>query len=93
MDSDLVANEELIIPSFAINISPNPSHDFINLSIEGKQVLDELSLFDAQGKLVYRAREYQTSEQIDIGFLEAGTYYLEIKDGKSRGTGQFIKIE
>lgn len=93
LDPDLVPNKELIIPSFAINISPNPSHDFISLSIEGKQVIDELSIFDAQGKLVYRAREYQTSEQIEIDALEAGVYYLEIKDGKSRGTSQFIKIK
>lgn len=67
-----------------IKIYPNPTHDIIYLeNVEG-----ELKIFNSSGKLILH--EKQIDQQIDVGLLTVGVYYLEIV-GENIRHGKFIK--
>lgn len=67
------------ISNVILNIFPNPTSDYINISTTG-QLDYQVSLFDLQGKVLHLSFN---SESINIRDFTNGTYVLEIQDLKT----------
>jgi hypothetical protein len=62
------------------SISPNPTNGFISIKTNSPKII-AIELFDVFGKFISLI---ETSEKIDISFLENGMYYLSIEGSKYR---------
>lgn len=69
-------------------LAPNVGSDFINVSAQGK--LDQLSIFDAQGRLVKVLGE--SNSRIDISSYESGVYFLRATKENKIQTERFVKL-
>ena len=74
-----------------ITLSPNPAKDFLNVKLintEAKQI----SIFNTLRKIVYTTNIVTTNNQIPVGNLTTGTYFVEIitADGNKQ-VEKFIK--
>lgn len=72
-----------------VALAPNPASDFMSVSIpEGLQI-DEMSIYDIQGRLVANP---QNAARIDVQALAYGTYVLKLRSNSgSTASFQFIK--
>jgi len=59
-----------------VHISPNPSEKFITISSE--KILNSARVIDAFGKTCGKSFSLATKSEIDISFLPAGLYFLEV---------------
>lgn len=75
----------------AINISPNPTEDKINVYIpEGKAT--ELLLIDVFGKQLFKQNVTGEKTQLDISSYAPGVYFLSVKDKQGLiGTYKVVK--
>ena len=62
-----------------IKIYPNPTSDFFYI---GKDLANEVIIFDVSGKMVLKAQQIQKGESINIQNLSSGIYFVVI-DGLS----------
>jgi hypothetical protein len=87
----ITANEEIIKNiSGKIAIYPNPANDMINISVPEGFDAEKAEVFDMLGKRVMSLD--QNFEDIDILHLEAGLYFIVIKDKVGRRlAGKFVK--
>lgn len=69
-----------LFSSLEINLFPNPTSDFIQLTIGDLSNNESLSyqLTDASGKLIQSSRITETSTQIDVQNLSAASYFLNV---------------
>lgn len=72
-----------------VALAPNPASDFMSVSVpEGLQI-DEMSIYDIQGRLVANP---QNAARIDVQALAYGTYILKLRSNSgSSASFQFIK--
>jgi len=61
-----------------IKIYPNPVSDFLNISTT-HSLIDEISIFNLSGRLVYRVLTQKNSEVIDLSEFKEGFYLSRIK--------------
>lgn len=76
-----------------VNIYPNPSNDFIKLSINYKNSYNELvrvEIIDILGKTIKTINNYGNNTPIDIKQLNNGTYYLKISSKNNEEIKQLI---
>jgi alpha-amylase len=70
--------------AFTISISPNPSMDFTTLSWNNSDQMASVTLNDISGRVV---REYKSvtgnTLQIEKGNLDAGIYFIQVKNDRS----------
>lgn len=59
-------------------IYPNPSHDFLNVSIEKTNHTAEIQIFDLLGKLVFEKEEVIGLTSINVSHLKKGIYLVKI---------------
>jgi hypothetical protein len=87
----ITANKEIIINiSGKIAIYPNPANDLINISVPEGFDAEKAEVFDVLGKRVMRLD--QNFEEIDISQMEAGLYFIVVKDKEARVlSGKFVK--
>jgi hypothetical protein len=87
----ITANEEIIINiSGKIAIYPNPASDMVNLSVPEGFDAEKAEVFDELGKRVMKLD--QNFEEIDISQMEAGLYFIVVKDKEARVlSGKFVK--
>lgn len=72
-----------------INIYPNPSDNFINIS--GLTSPANIQIVDALGKIVLTISSYTSSDVINIEKLISGLYFLQISEADYLTTKTFIK--
>ena len=75
-----------------IDVFPNPVTDFVNItSVSNEQI--NLTLTDAQGKILQQLKHHAQQTQIDFTKLNAGTYFIvaQSENGKLRNTYKVIK--
>ena len=70
-----------------VKIYPNPADDFIKIDPDTYQ-FDQAEIKDVLGK-TYPVNI--KNNQIDVSFLPAGTYFLELKNAQYKSIKQFIK--
>jgi hypothetical protein len=69
-----------LFSSLEINLFPNPTSDFIHLTIGDFSKTENLSyqLTDASGRLIQYARILENSTQIDVQHLSSASYFLNV---------------
>ena len=67
--------------SLNVKAYPNPTTDYLNLSVSAFENYSELSfsLFDLSGHLLKRKRLVQSETRIDFSMYSSGTYILNVK--------------
>jgi len=85
----------VITPEFSINIdiSPNPTTDLLNISIQtiGQAGQLELKIYNSIGQKLIDKICYSTREDIDVSGLSSGIYFVEIGNSEGRAVKKFIK--
>ncbi|MCB9310681.1 MAG: T9SS type A sorting domain-containing protein [Lewinellaceae bacterium] len=78
-----------------IHAYPNPTHDFLNINLQGISGTVDIRIFDQKGRNVYVHTGIGDGENIlDLSNLSAGTYIYQVySDGKTAGIGSFVKVE
>ena len=94
LDPDFVSGNELEkVEILEFEISPNPAHRNISITLEGSISVDNIKIYNAQGKLVSVDSKTFDGSQINITTLDTGVYYLEVTSGNKKGMKKFIKID
>ncbi len=70
-------------------IFPNPVAD--KFYIISENIIDQVSLFDITGKLIYNEKLDSKSTQIDINYFSSGVYFLKIKSNVETKDFKIIK--
>ncbi len=74
-----------------ITLYPNPAHDVISITINGKVYEGMLQIFSSNGALVLSKMIDNNNQEINISHLAAGSYYVRISDGANLTTMKFNK--
>ena len=78
------------------NIYPNPSTDFVNVSLNGTKLIQSINVYDLLGKLVL-SRLYNSSEQsfiqtLDLNMIGSGMFIIKVVDtDHNTMTSRFVK--
>ena len=72
-----------------VEIFPNPTTDFIQVKAENN--IDQISIFDLSGKLVYSNRPMDTFKNIDLSNQLPGIYVMKIATDGNVGTAKIIR--
>lgn len=80
LDSSTLSNEDFPVNSDEqVFIYPNPVLDRFSIEFNTDKKT-RFSLYDINGKLVYKCKNYRSKQQIDISNLSAGLYFLKLND-------------
>ncbi len=92
-DSRLTENAE-INASLELNVSPNPSSTFVNVTVIGEKLNGHLELMNTMGQIIYTSElltgSYYRSE-IDITLFEEGIYFLRYTNGDDQLIKKVVK--
>ena len=93
-NENTIAEEKNIIieNSNDINIFPNPFSEKITIESPESEIILSISIYDAQGKLVYENKNVKASDELDLSHLNDGTYVLHYSYEKVTNSKQMIKI-
>lgn len=72
-----------------IKVYPNPSHSYLNISVENNKEVKQVMIYDSTGSMIPRKENSNT--EINISHLSPGVYYLQFNYGKELITKRFIK--
>ncbi|UUW11524.1 T9SS type A sorting domain-containing protein [Flavobacterium plurextorum] len=74
----------------SLNLYPNPSKNFVNFYTEDYSEIEDIQIFDLNGRLV-SGRSDLNGDKIDISNLHQGTYILKAKINGAEITKKIIK--
>jgi hypothetical protein len=83
LDKILATSEPDILPSFLVNIYPNPAHEALNVSVAESDEPLQIECFDLQGRAIYRC-DFQSFTQINTSDWQRGLYAYTIRDTRGR---------
>lgn len=86
-----LATAIISIEEQSFSIYPNPAID--KVTINSKEEIHEIEIYNNQGQLVMRKECYSFSESLDISELTNGIYFLKFKTEKQTYTQKVIKSE
>ena len=81
---------EKIETELMLNIFPNPTTDFVNITSETDAQIN-LTVIDAQGKIIKQLQHSTNQTQIDFTQLQAGKYFIVAQSVNARNTYKVIK--
>jgi hypothetical protein len=61
-----------------LNVYPNPASDFLNIST-ANNIIDDISIFDLTGRMVYRILPERSSEIVDLSEFKDGIYFSKVR--------------
>lgn len=85
-DQTLSTNE---VRNNHFTLSPNPVQKILNIKIPNSISIDNITIFDVLGKIVYSANN--TLDQINLENLKEGLYFVKIKSGAINDSFKLIK--
>ena len=89
---DFVGLNNLELKREDINIYPNPTKNKINFTYnQNLKSVFNISISNLLGQFVLSKNSFKLEEEIDIGYLPAGIYYLKIEDEKSERVFKVMK--
>lgn len=78
--------EEELKKTYGLSVYPNPTTVSVNIDIpklaDGTEAA--VTLFDAQGKQLYRSAQKSKQQNINLSAYTVGVYFLEVKIEKDR---------
>ncbi|NQX85096.1 MAG: T9SS type A sorting domain-containing protein [Flavobacteriaceae bacterium] len=72
-----------------IKVYPNPASS--ELSIEANLTIDNLSIYDINGRLIDSIQNANSELKLDVSNLTKGIYFIEIQSGNIKQTLKFVK--
>ena len=69
--ASLSENEQLL------SVYPNPAND--QIKIKSDLALDQIAIFDLNGKCVFRQKSNKKSMTVDVSGFEVGTYIISVE--------------
>lgn len=84
-----VANIDETDLNTSINIYPNPANGFLTISSESQ--IENIEIYDLQGRTVLVNQIYSNQSEIQIGNLKSGSYFIKIHSGNNIEYRTFIK--
>lgn len=88
-DCSLIGIDNIELDIIEAKIYPNPAID--NLSIETKEVVQRLEIYDALGRKVISKIPNQNNFSIDISDFERGIYILKLQTKEGIGSYKIVK--
>lgn len=85
------AESEVVNPTFAVKLYPNPANDQLNIWMEGASSKAEIRLYNIAGKLVMQQQSNNILTQLNISALPAGIYLVNVNNGGEVKAVKFIK--
>ncbi|MFZ4799896.1 MAG: T9SS type A sorting domain-containing protein, partial [Bacteroidia bacterium] len=83
--------------SFPIKIYPNPSYGTFNVKFKGIEATEySIEIVDIIGKKVYNSQGIillDNNIQLDLSYLNAGTYFMKMVNGKDVQTKQLVIVK
>jgi len=79
------------VSELPLKISPNPASDYLLLELENLSPVT-LQIVDYQGKLVLNKTQMNPQKSIDLKQLQAGIYFIYVKQGDTVSIGKFMKL-
>lgn len=79
------------IANGTVKISPNPTHNTININFENINEIENLTLTDAQGKIIYQSNSPTNNIQIDLQNESKGIYMLSVTSKNETKVYKIIK--
>ncbi len=83
----VLGKEEFLVGSF--QLSPNPFTDFVNIKSVG--LIENVSIFNAIGQLVYSQNGAATEMTIDLSSLPSGNYFAVVTSEQKQQTFKLLK--
>ena len=84
---------EYEIANWDVNIFPNPSRDFLNITINESLSKDvKYTIMNTLGKIIYQENGPSNGTQINIENLSSGNYFIILEQGNYLISKEFIKI-
>jgi len=92
IDTFVVSVPTVLLPT--VYLSPNPVQDQCTVSFADPSfVMEQLTVYDANGRLVLNQKENSHTSIIDVSSLKTGLYFVHIVSAKGKKiTKRFIKI-
>jgi len=84
---------EYEIANWDVNIFPNPSRDFLNITINGSKSKDiKYTIMNSLGKIIYQQTGTFKRHQINIENLSTGNYFLILEQDNYLTSKEFVKF-
>lgn len=74
-----------------IELFPNPTKEFLNIKIDGYNLIDRISILDLQGRVLLSKSINSKENTIDVSILKDGLYFIKAESGKKAIRSKFIK--
>jgi hypothetical protein len=92
--ADVVCETALGNAAFEPNIdfmySPNPTNGFVNIT--SKTIIDEVKVYNLEGRLLYQNKTNALNSKIDISAFAAGTYFFTLKFKDKEANFKILKM-
>ena len=73
------------------SVYPNPSTNYLNINFSNHKSEKYITLYDAQGKLIYQATSTNLNLRLDVTAYTKGIYLLEVTEDNQHQTKRIIK--
>ena len=84
---------EYDIANWDINIFPNPSRNFLNITVDGNQSKDiKYTILNSLGKIIYQQTGTFKRHLINIENLSSGNYFLIVEQDNYLTSKEFVKF-
>ncbi|MDB2387524.1 alpha-amylase family glycosyl hydrolase [bacterium] len=84
---------EYEIANWDVNIFPNPSRDFLNITINGSKSKDvKYTIMNSLGKIIYQQTGTFKRHLINIENLSSGNYFLIVEQDNYLTSKEFVKF-
>ena len=88
-----LALNEYEIANWDVNIFPNPSRGFLNITVNGSQSKDiKYTIMNTLGKIIYQQNGVSKRHQINIENLSSGNYFLILEQDNYLTSKEFVKL-
>lgn len=71
-----------VITNFNLSIYPNPAHQIINVVVDNDQIIEQVGVSDALGRIILLEKFNQNHVKLDVSQLIGGVYSISVKTNK-----------
>lgn len=86
-----VVGIEEIAQSIELNVYPNPTHDVLNVQVDGAVGICSFTVYNAMGRAVITKQISSSTAKFSVEELAAGTYMIALRSKHSMLTKSFVK--
>jgi len=76
-----------------VEIYPNPTHDYLQMSAPGDGVFEKIRIFSTDGVVVKSMQSVSSEEKINLDGVSPGIYFISAERAGIFYSGRFVKAE